>query len=231
MSLYRLNIFDQFGNLSKNLGEAEIGKCSLEQQAILFPLLEAWTETQAADEYCVQVEADKRKAETALAKAERVLETITPKWTAHQEWQVTVAKMPRPEPDPTVTKKINSATKVVVAARTHLDTCIAAVNPAKQARDEKRAIFADLLRKWSQVDGSAKSVGELIKERARVEAEQKMANVAKGLPPDYVEHMASTVGNSHLDRFKAGQGKGGSANFGYSRNSMRGATIKLPSQN
>jgi hypothetical protein len=227
-TLYRLNIFDQFGNPSKNLNEAEIGKCSSEQQAILFPLLEAWTATQTADEYCAQVEADKRKAETALNKAEKVLETVTPRWTAHQEWQVTVAKMPRPEPDPSVTKKINSATKVIIAARTHLDMCVSAMDPAKQARDERHAIFAGLLRKWSKVDGSPKSVGELIKERARVEADQKMANVAKGLPLELDKQMTSKVGNSHLDRFKAGQGKGGSANFGYCKNLMRGAAVKRP---
>jgi hypothetical protein len=140
--------------------------------------------------------------------------------------------MPRPEPDPAVMKKIASATKVIAAARTHLDTCIAAVNPARQARAQKRAIFADRLREWSKVDGSPKSVGDLIKERSRVEAEQKMANVAAGLDPNYVEHMASAVGNSHLDRFKAGQGKGGSANFGYNRNSLRGAQLptKPPSE-
>ena len=43
MTNYPLNIFDQFGNVSNNLSEAEIAKCSPEQQAVLFPLLAAWT--------------------------------------------------------------------------------------------------------------------------------------------------------------------------------------------
>jgi hypothetical protein len=223
---YRLNIFDQFGNPSKTLDQREIQKCSEAQLAVLFPTLDAWTETQTADAACAQAEADKRKADTALGKAEKALEDVTPKWTAHMEWQRTVAKMQMPEQDPAITKKIASATKARDAAQGHLANCIAAIFPAKQLRDEKRAIFADRLREWSKVDGSPKSVGDLIKERVRVENDQKLANIAAGLPVDYTVAAVSSVGDSHLDRFKAGGGVGhrGSINQGYNRSAMRGAT-------
>jgi len=230
---YRLNIFDAIGSVSKNIDEQEILKCNPEQLAVLFPLLDAYADSQAEDEACNAVEADKRKAETALGRAEKALAAVTPVWTAHDEWKKTVARLPVPEPDPIVVAKVASATKAVEATQAHLDACIAATFPAKARRDQKRAALTDLMRQWSKIDGAPKSVGDLIKERAAVEAAQKMANIAGGMPVDYVEHVASTVGNSHLDRFKAGQARGGSANFGYHRNSLRGAQLpmqKLPSQ-
>ena len=92
--------------------------------------------------------------------------------------------------------------------------------------------FTDLLREWSKNDGRPKTTADLVKERAATETNIKLENLKNGLPADYVEHAASTVGDSHLDRFKSGQGKGGSANFGYNRNAMRGAVLqpKVPSE-
>jgi hypothetical protein len=232
MTNYPLNIFDQYGNVSNNLSEAEIAKCSPAQQAVLFPLLAAWSDTQEEDKRCNEVEANKRKAQTALDRAQKVLQAVTPVRTFHQEWLVTVAKQPEPEPDPAVVKKVKAAQKVVDAAEGYLAECISAVLPAQAVRDQKRRVFTDLLREWSKNDGRPKTTADLVKERSATERKIAMDNIAAGLPPDHAVAQASSVGDSHLDRFKAGSGKGGSANFGYNQNRMRGAQLpqKLPSQ-
>lgn len=228
---YPLSIFDQFGNVSNSLEEEEIAKCTPEQTAVLFPLLAAWADTQEEDRRCLDVEANRRKAQTALDRAEKVLQSVTPVRTFHQEWLVTVAGQPEPEVDAAVVKKVKAATKVRDAAQEYLAQCISEVLPAQKVRDEKRRAFTDLLRAWSRVDGRAHNVGDLVKQRAATETRQKLENLKNGMPVDYVEHAASSVGPSHLDRFRSGQGKGGSANYGYNRNALRGAVIplKLPS--
>jgi hypothetical protein len=232
MDNYRLNVFDQYGGIRNDLDENEIAKCNLVQKDALMALLTAWADTQAEDTACLEVDKAARKAETALDKARKAYEVAQPVRTFHDEWKRTVAKIPEPEPepDPEVTKKIAAALKNVEKAEKHLAACHAAECPAKQLRKQKRAAFTEKLFIWATMDGAPKSVGNLIKERSKREAEIKMANIAKGLPHDYAVAQASTVGDSHLDRFKAGQGKGHSADQGYGRNAMRGATIKLPTQ-
>lgn len=231
MTNYPLNIFDQFGNVSNNLSEAEIAKCSPAQQAVLFPLLTAWSETQEEDKRCNEVEANRRKAQTALDRTEKVLADVTPKWTAHQEWQKTVARMQMPEPDPAVIKKVKAAQKVRDAAEEYLGQITAEVLPARAMRDQKRRAFTDLLREWSKNDGRPKTTADLVKERSATERKIAMDNIANGLPADYSVAQTSSVGDSHLDRFKAGSGKGGSANYGYNQNRLRGAQLpKVPSE-
>jgi len=234
MTNYPLNIFDQFGNVSNNLSEAEIAKCSPEQQAVLFPLLAAWTDTQEEDKRCLDVEANSRKAQTALDRAEKVLQDVTPKWTAHMEWQRTIARLPQPEPDPAVVKKVAAATKVRDAAKEYLGQCTSEVLPAQALRDQKRRAFTDLLREWAAKDGRPKTTADLVKERSANETKIKLENLKNGLPADYAEHAASTVGPSHLDRSKASGGAGhrGSIDYGHGRNAMRGAQLqpKVPSE-
>jgi hypothetical protein len=231
-TLHPLNIFDSYGLPSKDLSEAEIAKLNPEQTAILFPLLDTFAASQAADLAYDKAESDRRKAITARDRAEKALEAATPQWTAHDEWLATVKRMPLPEPDPLVVKKKASATKAHDGAQQYLDACVAGIFPAKKLRDEKRAEFADWLRKWAAVSGTPRSVGDLVKERVRVETEIKLQNLANGLPADYVEQSASTVGPSHLDRSKAGGGAGhrGNINVGHNRNALRGAQLpKVPS--
>jgi hypothetical protein len=132
-----------------------------------------------------------------------------------------------PEPDPAVIKRVAAALKVVQKAEQHLAECVAAEYPAKALRKEKRMAFSTALRHWSTLDGVPKSTGDLVGERSRVEIARKRENIANGMPADYAAHVASTVGPSHLDRFKAGQGKGGSANVGYNPNRMRGAQLQM----
>lgn len=229
---YALNIFDAYGSVSRNLSETEIAKCSPEQTAVLFPLLEAFADTQAQDELALQVEANERKAKTALDRAEKVLQSVTPVHTAFMEWERTVARKPVPEPDPAVTKKVKAATKVRDAAQEYLAECVAELRPARALRDQKRIAFTDLLRAWSRVDGRAKNVGDLVKQRSETERKIAQANIDAGLPADYAVAQASTVGDSHLDRFKSGQGRGSSADRGFHLNRMRGAQLppKLPAQ-
>lgn len=233
MADFALNIFDQFGGVSNNLSETEIAKCSPEQQAILFPLLTAWTDTQEEDLRCLAVEANKRKAMTALDKAEKILIEVTPKWTAHDEWKRTVARLPQDPPDAAVVKKIKAATAVRDAAEEYLGECVAEVLPAQALRNGKRKLFADLLKKWIANDGSRpRSAADLIKARIRTETAQKMENLKNGFPADYVEHAASTVGPCYLDQMRAGMGKGSSADYGHNANRMRGAQLpmKTPSE-
>ena len=78
------------------------------------------------------------------------------------------------------------------------------------------------------MDGSPKNVGHLIKQRSATETKIKLDNIAKGMPADFAVGMASSVGPSFLDQFRAGQGKGHSADRGYNLNKMRGA--QLPSK-
>lgn len=225
MTIYPLNIFDALGRVSNNLSESEIAKCSPEQQAILFPLLSAWTETQEEDVRCLEAEANKRKAQTASDRAEKVLISVTPVWSQYDEWKRTVARIPVPEPDPTILKKVAAARRVVNAAAEYLAQCISEILPAQAVRDQKRRVFANLLREWSRNDGRPKDVGDLIKERVKTETAQKMANIKAGLDPNYIEHAASTVGPSHLDRMRSGMGMGGSADYGHNPNRNRGGTV------
>lgn len=230
MTNYPFNIFDQFGGVSNNLSEAEIAKCSPDQQAVLFPLLEAWADTQAEDQRCNEVEANRRKAQTTLDRAEKVLQFVTPVWTAHMEWERTIKKMPTPEPDPAVVKKVKAAQKARDGAEEYLAACIAEIRPAQALRDQKRKAFTERLREWTAIDGRAKDVGDLVRERVKTETKQKLANIANGLPPDYAMEAQSSVGPSHLDRVKASGGAGhrGNINVGHNRNAMRGA--QLPSE-
>jgi hypothetical protein len=228
MTDYPLCIFDAYGRVSNTLSETEIAKCSPEQQAILFPLLAAWSDTQDEDVRCLEVEANRRKAQTALDRAERVLISVTPVWGAHDEWLRTVKRMPMPAPDPAVTKKVNAAQKLKDAAEEYLGQCISEVRPAQAVRDAKRRAFATLLKTWA--GSQPKTVGDLVKERIATETAQKMANIAAGLDPNYVEHAASTVGPSHLDHLRAGMGRGGSADYGHNLNKMRGAQLKVQSE-
>jgi hypothetical protein len=230
MTNYPLNIFDAYGHVSNSLSEAEIARCSPEQQAILFPLLAAWSDTQEEDIRCNEVEANRRKAVTALDRAEKVLLSVTPLHTFHDEWLRTVSKQPVPEPDPAVTKKIKSAQKVRDAAQEFLAECIAAVLPAQALRDQRRRDFTTLLRTWAANDGRPKNVGDLVHDRIATETAQKLANIAAGMDPNYAAHSASTVGPSHLDRMRSGMGKGGSADYGHNPNKMRGAQLKVQSE-
>ena len=225
MTNFPLNIFDAYGHVSNSLSESEIAKCSPAQQAILFPLLAAWSDTQEEDKRCQDVEANRRKAQTALDRAEKVLQDVTPQWSAHDEWKRTVARLPQAEPDPAVVKKVKAATKVRDAAGEYLGQCIAEVLPAQAVRDQKRRAFADLLRAWSKNDGRPKTTADLVKERSAVERKIAMDNIAAGLPADYAVAQTSTVGDSHLDRMRSGMGKGGSANFGHNPNRLRGAQL------
>jgi hypothetical protein len=230
--MHRLNIFDQLGNVRADLDEKEIAKLSDEQKPALFAVLSAFADTNAADAACIEVEKAVRKGETALGKARQAYEAALPKWTFHDEWKVTVAKLPRPEPDPAVMKRVKAALKAVTAAEEHLEACRVALIPAKALRQEKRKAFTVALNIWATMDGQPKNVGDLIKERSRVERKIAMDNIGAGLPPGYAVDQASTVGDSHLDRFKAGGGRGHSADHGYHQNKMRGATLrpKLPSE-
>jgi len=220
-----LNVFDAYGFIRSDLTDAELSSVIPSERKVLFSLLEAHNEVKATEEATVTGEADKRKAMTALDRAKAAYELAKPKWTAHDEWRRTVARLPQEPPDPAVEKKAASALKVVVAAEQHLAACVAAITPALTKRQEARAIYAKRLIEWSKLDTRPKNVGDLIKERSRVETAQKLKNIAEGLPADYVADSVSTVGPSHLDRVRSGAGKGGSINHGYSTNKMRGANV------
>lgn len=140
------------------------------------------------------------------------------------------AHLPEPEPDPAIAKKIAASIKAMEAAHDHLAKCEIAETEAMNVRKDKRQAFANALKEWSAVDGRPKSVGDLVKARAATEAAQTLENIKNGLPPDYAVAQASTVGDSHLDRFRANSGGKGqvhanSVNHGYNRNAMRGAKL------
>jgi hypothetical protein len=228
---YAINIFDQFGGISENLDEKEIAKCSEEQKAVLFKLLDAWANTKAADKFHTDAVSAKNKAETALARAEKVLIAVTPVYTAHMAWQRSVG-IPVAEPDAALIKKIKAAEKARDGAQEVLALAITEVYPTQVARDEHRKNFVELLRDWQKVEGRPRSVADLVKERSRVETKQKLALIEQGLDPETSNAIVSNPGPSHLDRFRAGQGRGSSVNVGYHRNALRGyaPTPKLPSE-
>jgi hypothetical protein len=231
--MYNLNIYGPTGLPRADIDENEIAKLSQEQQTAYFNVISSFTETTEADAAFVECEKAKRRAITDLKKKMDAHENSAPKRSFYDEWKKVVAKIPEPAPDPEVAKKVAASLRAVEKANDHLEACELAEKAARTVRNEKRQVFALAVMAWSRVDGCPKSTADLI--RARSETERKIAleNIANGLPPDFAVAQASTVGDSHIDRFKAGQGKGHSANFGYNRNAMRGAIVgqpKVPSE-
>jgi len=225
--MFHLNIFNSVGLPRTDIPDAEIAKLDKAGQLPAFMgIMKAYPDTLDSDAAYVVAEKAKRKAISDLKRLMYAHEKITPPRTFYDEWKKTVAKIPEPAPDPEVTKKVAASLKTIEKANAHLEQCELDLREARKVREEKRKAFALALMAWSRVDGKPKSVGDLIKARSATERKIAMENIAAGLPPDH----AVAVGPSHLDRFRAGQGKvaGHSANFGYHRNALRGANVFPP---
>jgi hypothetical protein len=226
------SIFDTHGLPRRDVSESEIALMSKPQQNAFFVLAETYVASEDGERDFIDAQKTKRRTASALKKLMDDHEKIIPARTFYDEWKKVVAHLPEPEPDPAIADRIAASLKAVEAAYKCLAQCEIAETKAMQVRKEKRQAFVKALKEWSAVDGRPKSVGDLLKARAEIEAQQKLANIAAGLPPDYVEQRQSTVGPSHLDHFKANTGgkdqvHANSANHGYHRNSMRGAAVRL----
>jgi hypothetical protein len=230
MTMYHLNIFGKMGLPRLDIPESEIAKLSKEQSAAFFSVISTYSDTNEADNSAIASEKAKRAAISDLKRRMVAHETIIPPRTFYDEWKRTVAKMPEPEISADTKKKLAASLKGIERAHAYLAECESAEVVAKQVRKEKRQAFAVALMAWARVDGSPKTTADLVRARAKTEAAQQLANIAAGLDPNHAAHLQATVGDSHLDRFKAGQGGGHSVNQGYGRNKMRGATVKVPSE-
>jgi hypothetical protein len=228
--MYALNIFDTKGLPSMEIPDSEIAKLDAEQKAAFFQLMASYSETVEADAETIECEKAQRRAVTDLKRKMEAHEKLMPKHTFFDEWKRTIAKQPPAKPDPDLTKKLKASMANVDKAHEHLAGCERAIVVSKQVRQTKRKTFGLALIAWSKVDGTPKSTADLVKARAKTEQTQQLANIAAGLPPEYAEARQSTVGDSHLDRFKSGGGRGHSANFGYHRNKLRGAQLRVPSE-
>ncbi|SDI55249.1 MULTISPECIES: hypothetical protein [Bradyrhizobium] len=223
------SIFDAQGLPRRDLDEKSIAKLSKPQQKALFAVQSTYLASDEAEVEFIATEKATRSAAQDLKKRMAEYEAVVPRRTFYDEWKVTVAKQPERTISSEKQAQIEAALQAVDHANVALEQRRAAEFPAKQRRKEARQAFANALRDWSLVDGRPKSVSDLVKENAKRESDRKLALIAAGLPPDH-DAVQSSVGDSHLDRVKASGGRGHSANFGYNRNSMRGATVKPPSQ-
>lgn len=228
--MYALNIYDARGLPRVDIPDAEIAKLSEKQKPVFFAVIASYSDATEAEAANNAAQSATRKAVTALDRSRKQYEGAQPKRTFHDEWRETVAKLPAKPVSDATKKAIATALAEVEKAEKHLAECHRAGHAAKQNEKDKRAAFANAVIAWSHVDGCAHNTADLVRARSAAESKIALENIARGLPPDYAVEQASTVGNSHLDRFKAGQGKGGSANFGYHRNAMRGAVVKVPSE-
>jgi hypothetical protein len=219
------NVFDNYGAVRTDLTEAELAQCTQEELGVLFPLFEAHINAKAAEDACAEGEANWRKATTALDRARKAYDDAQPRLTFHDVWKRDVARLPVAPPDPAVIKMVAAALKVVEAAEQYLAECETALAPARNSRHQAIAVYSQRVKEWAKLDNRPKNVGDLIKERSRVETAQKLKNIAEGLPADYVADSVSTVGPSALDRIRSGAGKGGSVNVGHNMNRMRGANV------
>jgi hypothetical protein len=228
--MYALNIFGVDALPRTDIPETEIAKLSPEQSAAFFALMTSYAATVEADIATREREKAKGRAETALKKQMAAYEAMAPKRTFFDEWKKTVAGIVEPPIDPDLKKKMKASMIRVDEAHAHLAECEKDINVSKKDRQAKRKVFTNALVEWSKLDGTPKNVGDLVRARHKTESEQQLANIAAGMPADYAAAQQSTVGPSHLDRFKSGQGKGHSVNQGYLQNKMRGATVKVPSE-
>jgi hypothetical protein len=226
--MYALNIYAADATIRKDIPEAEIAKLSKEQSDAFFAVMTSYSDTTEADAALIECEKATRRAITDLKRKMDLHEKIVPARTFYDEWKRTIAKLPEPEPDPEITKKLAASIKSVEKTNGLIETCQRNEELGRQARIAKRQAFANALKIWSGLDGTPRTTADLI--RARVETERKIAmeNIAAGLPADYAVARTSTVGNSHLDRVRAGAAKGGSADRGYNMNRMRGAQLQQP---
>jgi hypothetical protein len=225
--MYNLNIYAADATIRTDIPDTEIAKLSKNQQTAYFDVMSSLSDTTEADAAVIAKEKARRAAISNLKRLMDGHEKIAPARTFYDEWKRTVAKIPEPEPDPDTVKKVAASLKTIEKANEHYEQCTLDEVAAKQVRAEKRQAFATAIIAWSRLDGLPKTVGDLIKARSETERKIAMDNIANGLPPDYAVAQASTVGGSHLDRFKAGQGKGGSVNVGYNPNRMRGAQLRM----
>jgi hypothetical protein len=202
---YYLNLFDQFGNV-RVPDDSEILKCTAEQRPVAIQLVGAAGDTLDEDARFLLAEASLRKAQTALDRAQLALEAVQPKWTAHMEWQKTVARLPVPEPDPAATKKVDAATAVVAAAQLYLDESVAAIPAGRQRRDQKRAEFARKLREWAKVN-PAPTADDVTRQWIASQQATRAANVAAGLGP--APQNVPVVNASPVDQRALARGKSG----------------------
>jgi hypothetical protein len=226
-----MNVYDNLGKVRRDLDPSEISKCTDRQKTILFGMLASLEIAEKSESVHYEAVKATRRATTAIDKSRKAYETALPKRTFHDEWRETVAKLPATPITDEKKAAIAAALIEVEKAETHLAACQSAEITAKRDEKDKRAAFAKSAIAWSAIDGIPKNVGDLVKARGATERKIALANIAAGRPHDYGVggQAVSTVGPSHLDRFKAAQAKGGSANFGYNRNAMRGAVVKPPS--
>ena len=232
--MFHLNIFNNVGLPRTDIPDTAIAKLDKAAQLPAFmQVMTAYPDTLDADAAFIVAEKAKRAAISNLKRLMDAHEKIAPKRTFYDEWKKTVAKIPEPAPDPEIAKRVAASLKTIDKANAALEQSELDLREARKAREDKRKAFALAIMAWSRVDGKPHSVGDLIKARSATERKIAMDNIAAGLPPDHAVAEASTIGNSHWDRFRAGQGKvaGHSANLGYHRNALRGANIspKLPS--
>ena len=133
-----------------------------------------------------------------------------------------------PPPCDEVVEKVRAATEVVEAAEKFLGICISEVEPAKIARRNARARYTSMLMEWSKVDSTPKNDGDLVKERIATETKIKLRQHQERVARRVRRRIRSRPWGRRTDQFRAGQGKGHSADRGYNLNKMRGA--QLPSE-
>jgi hypothetical protein len=221
--------FDARGHVRSvcDIKEGELAELSEVQREALMALLKASIETEQADAAFIEAQKAIRAAANKHTRMIAEYAEVAPARTFRDEWRATVAKLPPLRVDPKLLKAAAATTKKVEEANAALQAAVAAEVPVKKARDAARIAFGYALSTWTSVDPRPRTTADLVRENSRREIEHKMALVAQGLSPDYIEGSQSTVGPAHIDRVKAG-GRGRTANFGYNRNALRGA--KIPSQ-
>jgi hypothetical protein len=202
--MFTESIFDAQGIPRRDVSDKEIALMSKHQQSAFFAVAETFIKSEDGERDFIEAQKTTRRAHTVLKKLMEDHEKIVPARTFYEEWKRTVAHIPEPEPDPAIAKKVAASLKAMEAAHAHLAQCETAETKAMHARKEKRQAFVFALKEWSAVDGRPKSVGDLIKARAIVEAGEKLARVAEGLSPTPPK---VPQGNTPLDIAAASRGR------------------------
>src|SRR5258707_619113 len=135
--MYVLNIYRNTGLPRTDIPDDIIAKLSPEQYVAFFAVMSSFTDTTEMDAAFITAEKKKRAAITNLKKLMDAHEKITPPRSFYDEWKRTVAKIPDPEPDPEIAKKVAASLKTIDKANTHMDQCDLDLRDARKVRDEK----------------------------------------------------------------------------------------------
>jgi hypothetical protein len=231
------SIFTSMGTVRTDLDKKDIAALSKVQRDILMVVLDTSVKSAEAEATASATEKAWRVAMREHDDRMKDHARIVPKWTAHDEWRRTVARLPTPPTPPELQAKIDAAVQAVEDAHALIGQRNAENITAKKARDEARKNFGNAVREWSKVDERPRTVGDLVKERAKAEQKAALQNIADGYGPEGAVSAAHNPGPNHIDHFMSGSGgrdqvHAHSVNRGYNRNKMRGAQLapKLPSE-